>query len=78
MKYRIIVTKDEETGGFIASCLELPGLNCTGDTQEEAKAKARENIDLYLDAIPESMSAGDSAKFDSALKRLKQRRNTKP
>jgi predicted RNase H-like HicB family nuclease len=78
MKYRIIITKDEETGEYIASCPELPGLNCTAGTLEEARAKAREAIDLYLDATPESMSAEDSAKFDSALERLKQRRNTKP
>jgi predicted RNase H-like HicB family nuclease len=78
MKYRIVLTQDEETGSYIASCPELPGLCCTGDTPEEAKANARETIDMYLDAMPETLNPEDSAKLNSALERLKKRRSPNP
>ena len=78
MKYRIIVTHDTETGNYVASCPELPGLSCTGATQEEAKANTREMIDMYLDATPEAMSPEESKKLNSAFERLKNRRHKMP
>jgi predicted RNase H-like HicB family nuclease len=59
MKWRVVLEKDEDTGGWAAWCPELPGCTSAGMTEEEALDGIREAIELYLepDAFPLSPSA---------------------
>lgn len=47
-EYTIIITPDEEEGGYVVSVPALPGCHTQGDTMEEAIANAREAIEGYL------------------------------
>jgi predicted RNase H-like HicB family nuclease len=41
-----------EDGGYVARCVELPGVVTEGDTIEEAVAMLREAVELYLEDEP--------------------------
>jgi predicted RNase H-like HicB family nuclease len=36
MRFRVIIEKDEEVGGYVVSCPSLPGCLSQGETIEEA------------------------------------------
>jgi antitoxin HicB len=50
--FRIILTPEPD-GGFTVTVPSLPGCVTWGETLEEAKAMAREAIDLYLEDLAE-------------------------
>ena len=51
-KYTIVVA-EEPDGRFSVSVPALPGCHTWGDSIEDATAKAREAIDLYLEDLRE-------------------------
>ena len=54
--YTVVMTPDV-TGGYVVTCLALPGLVTQGETLEEARANATEAIDLYLEVLIEDGEA---------------------
>jgi predicted RNase H-like HicB family nuclease len=50
LKYTVILTPDV-TGGYVVTCPALPGLVTQGDTIEEARERAQEAIELYLESL---------------------------
>ena len=52
-EYTVLLTPDEESGGFVVTVPALPGCVTQGDTVEEAKAMAKEAIELTLDVLAE-------------------------
>ena len=40
-----------EEGGFVVTCPALPGLVTEGDTLEEARERARDAIQAYLESL---------------------------
>jgi len=51
MKFRVIIEPDLEDGGYVVSCLSLPGCHSQGDTLEEALANIREAIAGYIESL---------------------------
>ena len=51
LQYTVLFTPDEESGWFIAEVPALPGCHTQGETLEEAKAMAKEAIELYLETL---------------------------
>jgi len=49
MKFRIVLEYDAEAQALSAVCPELPGCASAGDTEEEARRKIKEAIELYLE-----------------------------
>ena len=49
LKLHIYITPDEEDGGFIAECPDIPGCMSQGETEEEALKNIREAIELCLE-----------------------------
>jgi|GEM_PF-2018468 hypothetical protein len=47
MRFKIILEKDEEIGGFIASCPSLPGCFSQGEAVEGAIEYIKEAIQTY-------------------------------
>jgi len=47
------VLSPDESGGFTATCVGLPGCISEGDSLEEALANIREAIELYLETAME-------------------------
>lgn len=47
-QYRVQLTEDELDGGWIAECLDLPGLMGQGGTEVEALADVRAGLDDWL------------------------------
>ncbi|MBI4322617.1 MAG: type II toxin-antitoxin system HicB family antitoxin [Chloroflexi bacterium] len=47
-EYTLLITPDEEEGGYVVSVPALPGCNTEGETIEEAISNAREAIEGYL------------------------------
>ena len=52
--YRAVLTPDLEAGGFTIEVPELPGCITEADTVVEAKRMARDAIQAWLDAAPQS------------------------
>jgi antitoxin HicB len=52
-EYTILLTPDEESGGFVVEVPALPGCVTQGETVEEAKVMAQEAIALYLETLVE-------------------------
>jgi predicted RNase H-like HicB family nuclease len=50
LNYTVILTPDV-TGGYVVTCPALPGLVTEGDTIEEARERAHEAIELYLESL---------------------------
>ena len=53
--FKVILEPDEEAGGYVISCLALPGCYSQGDTIDEALENIKEAILLCL----EDMQAQD-------------------
>lgn len=51
MKFTVILTHDEEDGGYTAECPALPGCLSEGETVEEALANVREAIEGCLESL---------------------------
>lgn len=71
--YTVILTPDQEEGGYTVRVPALPGCNTQGDTREEALANAREAIEGYLEtlrdlgrAIPEERERPEAVVIDVA------------
>ena len=47
--YTVLLTPDEEDGGFVVEVPSLPGCLTQGETVAEAKKNAKEAIELYLE-----------------------------
>jgi predicted RNase H-like HicB family nuclease len=52
--FSIILTFDEEYGGFVADVPQLPGCMSQGKTRDKAMKNIAEAIDLYIEILPES------------------------
>ena len=50
MRYTIMIREDED-GGFLVSCPDLPGCHCEGDTPEDAISNIKEAIHCYLESL---------------------------
>ena len=53
MHFNVVVEKDEEVGGYVISCLSLPGCFSQGDTIEEALENIKEAIQACLESLAE-------------------------
>jgi predicted RNase H-like HicB family nuclease len=51
MKFTVILTPDEEDGGYVAECPAIPGCVSEGDTVEEALANVKEAIEGCLESL---------------------------
>ena len=51
-EYTVIIEQDED-GVYIATVPALPGCNTFGDTEEEARAMAKDAITLYIEHLLE-------------------------
>jgi predicted RNase H-like HicB family nuclease len=51
MKFTVILTPDEEDGGYVAECPAIPGCVSEGETVEEALANIREAIEGCLESL---------------------------
>ncbi|HEX3663771.1 MAG TPA: type II toxin-antitoxin system HicB family antitoxin [Rhizomicrobium sp.] len=49
--YTVVLERDLEAGGFVATCPALPGVVTEGDTVEEAFDMARDAIRGYLESL---------------------------
>jgi predicted RNase H-like HicB family nuclease len=51
MRFTVILTPDEEDGGYVAECPAIPGCVSEGDTIDEALANAKEAIEACLESL---------------------------
>ena len=49
--YTVILTPDQEDGGYTVTVPALPGCFTQGDTEEEALANAREAIRCHVEGL---------------------------
>lgn len=56
-KYGFNLLWSEEDQGFIATCLDFPGLSAFGETPEEALSEARIALELFIESL---VASGDS------------------
>ena len=49
--YTVVLDRDTDAGGFVATCPSLPGLVTEGDSVEEALEMARDAIRGYLESL---------------------------
>ncbi len=49
--YTIVIDRDTEAGGFVATCPALPGVVTEGDTIEETLEMARDAVRGYLESL---------------------------
>jgi len=50
MEYTILVREDDD-GGYLVSCPDLPGCHSKGDTLEEAMSNIKESVLCFLDSL---------------------------
>lgn len=55
MKFKVILEKDEEAGGYVVSCPALPGCHSQGETIEEALENIKEAIQACLESLSEDI-----------------------
>lgn len=65
--YTVVLTEDEEDGGFIASVPSLPGCHTSGDTEAEAFENARDAIQGYLESL---VAHGEPLPVEAAKKTM--------
>ena len=53
MRYKVIVTRDLEDGGFVAECPAIRGCVSEGDTVEAALANIKEAVEGCLETLAE-------------------------
>jgi predicted RNase H-like HicB family nuclease len=51
MRFTVVLTPDEEDGGFVAECPAIPGCISEGDTVEEALTNIKEAIEGCLESL---------------------------
>lgn len=51
--YTVVFQPCERGYGYTVTCPALPGVVSEGDTLEEARANAREAIELYIESLQE-------------------------
>jgi predicted RNase H-like HicB family nuclease len=51
LHYTIVLTRDPEEGGFVASVPALPGCHTSGETEKEAYTNALDAIQAYLESL---------------------------
>jgi predicted RNase H-like HicB family nuclease len=51
MKFTVLLTPDEEDGGYVAECPAIPGCVSEGGTVEEALANIKEAIEGCLESL---------------------------
>jgi len=51
LNYTVVLTEDQEDGGFVASVPSLPGCHTSGETKHEAYENALEAIQVYLESL---------------------------
>jgi predicted RNase H-like HicB family nuclease len=51
MQFTVLLTPDEEDGGYVAECPAIPGCESEGDTVEEALANIKGAIEGCLEAL---------------------------
>jgi predicted RNase H-like HicB family nuclease len=51
MTFTIVLRADQDEGGFVAECLDMPGCVSEGETQEEAVANIQNAIRACLSVI---------------------------
>jgi predicted RNase H-like HicB family nuclease len=51
MRFTVILTPDEEDGGYVAECPAIPGCVSEGETVEEALANIKEAIAGCLESL---------------------------
>ena len=51
MKFTVILTPDEEDGGYTAECPAIPGCLSEGDTVDQALANIKEAIEGCLESL---------------------------
>jgi antitoxin HicB len=66
LSYKILL-KPEPEGGFTVNVPALPGCITYGSDLEEAKANAREAIELYIESLKEHGEAIQTCEFNSEL-----------
>ncbi len=49
--YTVVLERDTEAGGFVATCPSLPGVVTEGETIEETLEMARDAIHGYLESL---------------------------
>ncbi|MBI2551449.1 type II toxin-antitoxin system HicB family antitoxin [Candidatus Uhrbacteria bacterium] len=69
LQYTVLLTPDEESGGFTVEVPAIPGCFTEGDTLEQAKANAKEVIELCLDVLadeglPPPVAAADNSSLN--------------
>ena len=58
MKFKVLLQEAVE-GGYIVSCLALPGCHSQGDTAEDALENIKEAITGCLDSLADSQKIND-------------------
>ncbi len=51
MRYKVVIKKDLEDGGYNVSCPSLPGCHSQGDTVEEARENIKDAIQGCMEVI---------------------------
>lgn len=59
MKFPVLLTKDEETGIYVAVCAVLRGCVSQGETKEKALESIKEAIELCLQFTEEEKLAAE-------------------
>lgn len=49
--YTIVLDRDPDAGGYVATCPALPGVVTEGETVEETLAMARDAVQGYLESL---------------------------
>ncbi len=50
-KYTVLLTPDQDEGGYVVTVPALPGCVTQGDTREEALERAREAIQCHIEGL---------------------------
>jgi len=53
MRFKVVVEEEEEVGGYVISCPDIPGCCSQGDTIEEALENIKEAIQACLESLAE-------------------------
>ena len=56
--FTVAIEKDEETGLYVAQCLEIPQAVSQGKTEDEALKNVKEAIELALEYLEERIAKG--------------------
>ncbi|MDR3526073.1 MAG: type II toxin-antitoxin system HicB family antitoxin [Rhizomicrobium sp.] len=51
LTYTVVIDRDTDAGGFVATCLALPGVVTEGETVEETLDMAKDAVRGYLESL---------------------------